>query len=149
MFPTSSFLQIPSHDGHPCLWLYPSHYRADSGLTPVRNGAVAISFNDTRYSINRNTVLDDIVCIWLNATAPIKTLKTCIYTGYQRFNRLFELFFPVRCKSCFTLLFLANSYHFDAFLSLVYMVSKLVYPNCTQWQLLSIKSYLISHEIFA
>ncbi len=93
MFPTSSFLQIPSHDGHPCFWLYPSHYRADSGLTPVRNGAVAISFNDTRYSINRNTVLDDIVCIWLNATAPIKTLKTCIYTGYQRFNRLFELFF--------------------------------------------------------
>ena len=33
-------------------------------------GAVAISFNDTRYSINRNTVLDDIVCIWLNATVP-------------------------------------------------------------------------------
>ena len=26
------FLQISSHDGHPCLRLYPSHYRADSGL---------------------------------------------------------------------------------------------------------------------
>ncbi|MGF6989964.1 hypothetical protein M2150_001207, partial [Lachnospiraceae bacterium PM6-15] len=25
------------HDGHPCLRLYPSHYRADCGLTPVRN----------------------------------------------------------------------------------------------------------------
>ena len=37
MFPTSSFLQIPPHDGHPCLRLYPSHYRADSGLSPVRN----------------------------------------------------------------------------------------------------------------
>ncbi|MGF7100517.1 hypothetical protein M2141_002645, partial [Lachnospiraceae bacterium PH5-48] len=24
-------------DGHPCLRLYPSHYRADCGLTPVRN----------------------------------------------------------------------------------------------------------------
>ena len=35
-FPTSSFLQIPPHDGHPCLRLYPSHYRADSGLSPVR-----------------------------------------------------------------------------------------------------------------
>ncbi|MGF7085716.1 hypothetical protein M2148_002675, partial [Lachnospiraceae bacterium PF1-4] len=23
--------------GHPCLRLYPSHYRADCGLTPVRN----------------------------------------------------------------------------------------------------------------
>lgn len=45
--------------------------------------------------------------------------------------------FPVRCKSCFTLLFLANSYHFDAFLSLVYVVSKLVYPNCTQTFLLN------------
>ena len=37
MFLTSSFLQIPPHDGHPCLRLYPSHYRADSGLAPVRN----------------------------------------------------------------------------------------------------------------
>ena len=36
-FPTSGFLQIPPHDGHPCLRLYPSHYRADSGLSPVRN----------------------------------------------------------------------------------------------------------------
>ena len=30
-FPISSFLQIPSHDGHPCFRLYPSHYRADFG----------------------------------------------------------------------------------------------------------------------
>ena len=37
MFPTSSFLQIPPHDRHPCLRLYPSHYRADSGLAPVGN----------------------------------------------------------------------------------------------------------------
>ena len=37
MFPTSSFLQIPPRDGHPCFRLYPSHYRADSGLAPVRN----------------------------------------------------------------------------------------------------------------
>ncbi|MDD3362691.1 MAG: histidine kinase, partial [Hespellia sp.] len=36
-FLASSFLQIPSRDGHPCLRLYPSHYRADSGLAPVRN----------------------------------------------------------------------------------------------------------------
>ena len=44
--------------------------------------------------------------------------------------------FPVRCKSCFSLIFLAKSYHFDAFLVLVYMVSKLVYPNCTQDEIL-------------
>jgi len=37
MFPESGFLQIPPHDGHPCLRLYPSHHRADSGLSPVRN----------------------------------------------------------------------------------------------------------------
>ena len=37
MFPTSSFLQIPPRDGHPCFRLYPSHYRADSGLAPVGN----------------------------------------------------------------------------------------------------------------
>ena len=32
----ASFLQIPRHQGHPCLWLYPSHCRADSGLAPAR-----------------------------------------------------------------------------------------------------------------
>ena len=36
-FPESSFLQILPRDRHPCLRLYPSRYRADSGLTPVRN----------------------------------------------------------------------------------------------------------------
>ena len=34
---TSGFLQIPLRSGHPCLRLYPSHYRAGSGLSPVRN----------------------------------------------------------------------------------------------------------------
>lgn len=37
MFPTSGFLQIPPNDGHPCLRLYPSRYRADLGLSPLRN----------------------------------------------------------------------------------------------------------------
>ena len=36
-FPTSGFLQICSRLQHPCLRLYPSHYRADLGLAPVRN----------------------------------------------------------------------------------------------------------------
>lgn len=36
-FPESGFLQISSHDEHPCLRLCPSHYRADSGLAPARN----------------------------------------------------------------------------------------------------------------
>ena len=39
LFPTSGFLQIPPRDGHPCLRLYPSRYRADSGLSPVRTCA--------------------------------------------------------------------------------------------------------------
>ena len=34
--PTSGFLQILPRGRHPCLRLYPSHYRADSGLSPVR-----------------------------------------------------------------------------------------------------------------
>ena len=37
MFHISGFLQIPPRDEHPCLRLYPSHYRADSRLAPVRN----------------------------------------------------------------------------------------------------------------
>ena len=36
-FHTSGFLQIPPHDEPPCLRLTPSHYRADPGLSPVRN----------------------------------------------------------------------------------------------------------------
>lgn len=36
-FPESSFLQILPHGRHPCFRLCPSRYRADSGLTPVRN----------------------------------------------------------------------------------------------------------------
>ena len=35
----AGFLQIPRRRGHPCLWLYPSHCRADSGLSPVRTCA--------------------------------------------------------------------------------------------------------------
>ena len=33
------FLQLPRRQGHPCLKLYPSRYRADSGLAPVRTCA--------------------------------------------------------------------------------------------------------------
>lgn len=44
--------------------------------------------------------------------------------------------FPVRCKSCFSLLFLAKPHYFDTVLFLIYMVSKLVYPNCTQDEIL-------------
>ena len=44
--------------------------------------------------------------------------------------------FPVRCKSCFILLFLAKPYYFDTVLLLVYVISKLMYPNCTQDEIL-------------
>nr|DAX48122.1 MAG TPA: hypothetical protein [Caudoviricetes sp.] len=30
----SGFLQIPSHDGHPCLWLMIPTVKAHSGLSP-------------------------------------------------------------------------------------------------------------------
>ena len=47
-FPESGFLQIPSHDEHPCLRLCPSHYRADSGLAPARNVRRRAHVNETR-----------------------------------------------------------------------------------------------------
>ena len=37
--PQSGFLQIPPRGGHPCLRLYPSHCRADLGLSLVRTCA--------------------------------------------------------------------------------------------------------------
>lgn len=49
---------------------------------------------------------------------------------------LIRTLFPVRCKSCFTLLFLVISYQFDTLLFLIYMVPKLMYPNCTQDKIL-------------
>lgn len=36
-FPASGFLQILPHGRHLCLRLYPYRYRADSGLSSVRN----------------------------------------------------------------------------------------------------------------
>lgn len=70
MFPESGFLQIPPHDGHPCLRLCPSHHRADSGdsgLSPVRNvrrrahqksaNGLPIPFADLYFSLYKNTAL--------------------------------------------------------------------------------------------
>ena len=51
MFLTSSFLQIPSHDGHPCLRLYPSHYRADSGLNPLETCAARRTYKTERCNL--------------------------------------------------------------------------------------------------
>ena len=42
-------------------------------------GAVAISFDATRYGINLSTELDYLVSVWLNATAPLIITK-----GIQR-----------------------------------------------------------------
>ena len=36
LFPHPASFRFPSR-GHPCLRLYPSHCRADSGLAPIRN----------------------------------------------------------------------------------------------------------------
>ena len=44
----------------------------DKTVSEKETDNIGAVFNDTRYSINRNTVLDDIVCIWIKATAPIK-----------------------------------------------------------------------------
>jgi hypothetical protein len=62
--------------------------------------------------------------------------------------------FPVRCKSCFILFFLTKSYHFNAFLFLIYMVSKLVYPNCTQFYITPslytvLKKFISASSLFA
>ena len=42
--------------------------------------------------------------------------------------------FPVVSRRYFRLVFLNKPQHFDTVLLLVYMVSKLVYPNCTHTQ---------------
>ena len=44
----AGFLQIPRRQGHPCLWLYPSHCRVDSGLSPVRTCARRAHYKKSR-----------------------------------------------------------------------------------------------------
>ena len=70
-----------------------------------------------------------------NLTEQKERLKSVCFTYFSVQMSVTRTLFPVHCKSCFSLLFLIKSYHFDAFLFLIYMVSKLVYPNCTQKQL--------------
>ena len=68
-FPTSSFLQIPSHDGHPCRRLTLSRYRADLGLAPLRN---------VRRQAHQNKEL------WPSAIAPLfYVVCTAVYTFIQ------------------------------------------------------------------
>ena len=68
------------------------------------------------------------------------------YSGVPRDILLTRTLFPVRCKSCFTLLFLAKPYHFDTFSFLIYIVSKLVYPFCTHTY--SLYKFLLSYFSF-
>jgi len=66
MFPETGFLQIPPHDGHPCLRLYPSHYRADSGLSPVRTCARRAHHYKKKRPSSR---MDTLIClfpVWLS-----------------------------------------------------------------------------------
>ena len=51
---------------------------------------------------------------------------------FIRVRVFIQTLFPVRCKSCFTLLFLANSYYFDAFLFLIYFSFIWFQSWCTQ-----------------
>ena len=46
-------------------------------LNPKDGGVVAISFDDTRYSINHSTVLDYLVSVFLNTTAPVRNRSDC------------------------------------------------------------------------
>ena len=68
LFPESGFLQIPSRDGHLCLRLCPSHYRADSGLPPVRN---------VRRRAHQKSRLSALVFQRLTACFPICLFQCC------------------------------------------------------------------------
>lgn len=54
--------------------------------------------------------------------------------------------FSVADRTYFILIFIAKSYHFDTVLLLVYVVSKLAYPNCTQFKIKPITMYYIKEE---
>ena len=57
MFLTSSFLQIPSHDGHPtCFRLYPSHYRiVYAPISRLRRSFAGIRKMPTSKAIKKET----------------------------------------------------------------------------------------------
>ena len=90
IFPESSFLQIPPHGGHPCFRLYPSHYRADSGLSPVRN--VRRRAHNTK--IRRMRVLDENGMRRISCTANIRCAPFDAYRMLQDVH-LFRIRPPV------------------------------------------------------
>ena len=70
----SAFLQIPPRDGHPWLWLYPSHCRADSGLSPVR--ACSHKGIDDKSKIKKGQKDDiEFVITGENAAESLETAK--------------------------------------------------------------------------
>ena len=66
-FPESSFLQILPRDRHPCLRLCPSHYRADSGLPPVRNVRRQAHLHKNRHMPGFGCVA---VFVWFSGCGP-------------------------------------------------------------------------------
>ena len=92
MFPESGFLQIPPHDGHPCLRLCPSHHRADSGdsgLSPVRNvrrrahqksaNGLPIPFADLYFSLYTNAAL--LIYVFQPLILPFLLTQDCRIGG--------------------------------------------------------------------
>ena len=67
-----------------------------------------------------------------NLTEQKERLENPYFTGFPVKMSVIRTLFPVPNRVCFLLVFLAKPYHFDTILLLVYMLLKLVYPNCTQ-----------------
>ena len=72
----------------------------------------------------------------INITEQKERPENPIKSGFPVQTSAIRTLFTVVDKVCFILLFLAKSYHFDTFLLIVYVVSNLVYPNCTQEEIL-------------
>lgn len=68
------------------------------------------------------------------------------YINYLPFKTIYatnfitRTLFPFPCRTYFILVSLAKSYHFDTVLLLIYVVLKLVYPNCTHTVFVLFKS---------
>ena len=106
--PTSGFLRIPPRDGHPCLRLHPSRYRADSGLSPVRTCARRAHYIKRACAVafkpQQRKLFTSQLGIFLNTCAI--PFSQCLYTEYT--ERQMPFCYPQRHFTRFRVLSLKS-----------------------------------------
>ena len=95
LFPHPASFRFPSR-GHPCLRLYPSHCRADSGLSPVRN-VRRQAHRAKRLATSTNTVFARCFSLLNCQKQEYIFRQKSIIIVYFALNQFYNIFSPFSC----------------------------------------------------